>query len=293
MSTSSASSVPPTLSIVVASNGAPGSVDRCLAALEGQLDGAEVIVCPRAADAIARRRFSFARFLQPRDALVPELWRDGIDAATGEAVALTISPMRVAADWVPTLRGLLVTSDVVGGAIDPGEGLRLPDWAEYFCRYARDMLPFEPHPCLDLPGDNAGYRRAALTRTRDVWRDGFWEPEVHRAVHEQGGTLRHEPALVVRQGRSAGFWEFLAQRLRHGREYGRARGRRSSSGRNLAGVAGAAVVPVVLVARTGREVFRRRRYRARLLAALPILLAYDLAWAAGEALGHAAALRGR
>jgi len=48
----------------------------------------------------------------------------------------------------------------------------------------------------------------------------------------------------------------------------------------------AGAVPLVLVARTAREVFGRRRCRTRFLAALPALLAFDVAWAAGEALGH-------
>ena len=76
----------PSVSIVVASNGAPGSVEACLAALSGQLEGAEVLVQDRPG------------------ALVPELWRDGIDAAQGAIVALTISPMRPAPDWVARIR---------------------------------------------------------------------------------------------------------------------------------------------------------------------------------------------
>ena len=42
MSTSSAE---PDITIVVGSNGAPGSVERCLEALAPQTDGAEVLVC--------------------------------------------------------------------------------------------------------------------------------------------------------------------------------------------------------------------------------------------------------
>ena len=55
----------PTLSIVVGSNGAPGSVEACLAALAGQVDGAEVIVCePSASPRELQGRFPFARFLE-------------------------------------------------------------------------------------------------------------------------------------------------------------------------------------------------------------------------------------
>src|SRR6185436_7630218 len=111
-------SAAPALSIVVASNGTPGSVERFLEKLTPQLDDdVEVIVEEPAAG---------------EEALVPLLWRDGIDRARGEIVALTISPMVPAGDWVATLRAEHATHDAVAGAIDPGEGLRLSDWAEYF-----------------------------------------------------------------------------------------------------------------------------------------------------------------
>jgi hypothetical protein len=264
-----------TLSIVVASNGAPGSVEACRAALQGQLDGVQLIV-------------------EERDgAVVPELWRDGIDAATGDVVALTISPMRPAPDWVATIRSRTANDEVVAGAIDPGDGLRIVDWAEYFCRYARDMRPFERRENAEIPGDNCAYRRELLLRTRELWKDGFWEPEVNRALRKDGVALWHDPAVVVYQGRSAGFGPFFRQRLTHGRAYGRQRGARFGGGRNVAGVLLAVVVPFVLVLRTAQEVFSRGRFRGRFLLSLPALFAYDVAWAAGEAMGHLDTLRGR
>lgn len=271
MSISSAE--PVAVSVVIASNGTPGSVDACLAALEPQADGVEVIVRER------------------EGALVPELWRDGISAATGDIVCLTISVMRPADDWLETARRLIGEASAVGGAIEPGEGLRLRDSAEYFCRYARDMCPFTPRETADLPGDNAVYTRDALAATQDLYRDGFWEPEVNRALQERGRRLLHSPELVVYQGRSAGFGAFMRQRLVHGRTYGRQRGARFSRARNAAGVPASLVVPVLLLARTFREVFSRRRLRLRLVAATPLLLAYDVAWAVGEAAGHLDSLR--
>ncbi len=277
---------------MVGSNGAPGSVESCLEALAAQVDGAEVIVVePEASAAAVQARFPFATFLERPGALVPELWREGIDAAAGRSVALTISPMRPAPDWVERLRERLAGDEVVAGAIEPGEGLRIVDWAEYFCRYARDMLPFARRENPEIPGDNCAYRRDLLERRRALFRDGFWEPEVNRALRAQGVALWHDPEVVVYQGRSAGFAAFCGQRFRHGRAYGRQRGARFSAGRNSAGVVLAVVVPAVLVARTAREVLSRRRCRGRLLAALPALLAFDAAWAAGEALGHLDSLR--
>lgn len=275
------------LSIVVASNGAPGAVAACLASLEPQVDGAEVLVCaPEAAYEEERRRFPFARFLDTGTGLVPELWRDGIDAATGAAVALTISPMWLAQDWVRTAQALGSEHEAAAGAIEPLEGIRLRDVAEYFCRYSRDMLPFGEHDCLDLPGDNAVYSAAALERARDEYRDGFWEAEVNRVLHDGGTRLLHTPALVAFQGRSAGIAAFTRQRLRHGRLFGHQRGARFGRGRNLAHALAAALVPFVMTLRVVREVAGRRRHRAKLLVALPLVFYFNLVWAAAEGLGH-------
>lgn len=299
MSNSSADSagVEPTLSIVVGSNGAAGSVERFLAALEPQAERGshvEVIVCePEASPTAVRERFAFARFHERRGALVPELWRDGIDLTTGELVALTISPMEPASNWVETIRNRLGQVDAVGGAIEPGERLRLVDWAEYFCRYANDMLPFPPRESVDLSGDNAAYRRDGLVEAGHSWADGFWEPDVHRALKTAGRTLVHDPALVVRQGRSAGFTAFVRQRLVHGRAYGRQRGVRFGAARNLAGILLAFVVPGVLLLRQAGAVLAKRRHRGALVTSLPALLAFDVAWAVGEALGHLDTLRRR
>ena len=160
----SSSSAEPTLSIVVGSNGATASVEACLAALEPQVNGAEVLVCePEASPPELRERFPFARFVDRPGALVPALWRDGIDASRGRFVALTISPMRPAADWVETIREQLERFDVVAGAVEPGERLRSSDWAEYFCRYSHDSLPFEPRVVV-YQGRSAG--AAAFVRQR-------------------------------------------------------------------------------------------------------------------------------
>ena len=283
------------LSIVIGSNGAPASVESCLAALEPQVDGAEVLVCePEASPPEVRERFPFARFLARPGALVPELWRDGIDASRGRFVALTVSPMRPAENWVERIIDELERVDVVAGAVEPGERLRRCDWAEYFCRYSHDALPFEGHECVEqLPGDNAAYRRESLERMRDLFRDGFVEPFVNRRLADAGATLRHEPSVVVYQGRSAGTAAFVRQRLEHGRDYGRRRGTAASAPRNLASAAAAPLVPFVLTARLAGRLLPNRRFRWPLLTSLLLVLAFNTAWAAGEAAGRLDALSGR
>jgi hypothetical protein len=285
-SSTSSSSAEPAVSVVIGAKASPNSLRACLAALEPQRDGVEVVVCEASASPPAlREEFAWATFTHRSGALVPELWTDGIERANGRVIALTISQMVPEPNWIETLKGYL-QYDAVGGAINPGDDLRLADWAEYFCRYARDMAPFAPHSCLDLPGDNAAYKRDWLDRVRPTFQDGFWEPDVHRAMAAEGATLWHAPDVVVRQGRSAGWRAFSSQRLKHGRAYGNQRGVRFTRARNVAGVLGAPLVPFVMTSRIVREVARKRRYRLRAVAALPLIFYFNLIWAAAEARGH-------
>lgn len=293
-SSSSSSSSEPRVTVVIGSNAPPERLAACLEALEPQREGVEVRVhegSPSPPE--LRTRFPWAEYTTTPGALVPHHWRDGIDRASGEIVALTIAQMIPAPDWIAAIRGELEGADVVAGAIDPGDGLRVADWAEYFCRYSRDMRPFSQRETLDLPGDNAAYRRARIESVRETYRDGFWEPEVHRLLAADGVALRQTPEIVVRQGRSAGLRAFLSQRWRHGRAFGRQRGTRFSAGRNLLAVLTSPLVPFLMTWRVARLVLAKGRARGRLLAALPAVLAFNTAWAAAEAVGHVDALRRR
>ena len=173
-------------------------------------------------------------------------------------------------------------------------GCALRDWAEYFCRYARDMLPFEPRETVDLPGDNAVYRREALLAVRDTYRDGFWEPDVNRALRDTG-----LPAAPLARSSSS------------------TRGAPPGSAPSCASASSTAAPTAASAACASRAAETRsaswppcscrscwspgRRARSSPAAAcaaacslsLPALVAYDVAWAAGEAAGHLDSLRGR
>lgn len=283
----SSSSADPAITVVIGSNAPPERLAACLAALEPQRAGVEIRVHEATpSPSQIRERFPWTTFTTTPGALVPHHWRDGIDAARTEVVALTISQMIPARDWIATIRRELEVEDVIAGAIDPGTGLRVGDWAEYFCRYSRDMRPFPRRETPDLPGDNAAYRRARLESVRESYRDGFWEPDVHRAFAERGVALPQSPELVVHQGRSAGLHAFATQRMHHGRAYGQQRGVRFSTARNVAGVLGWPLVPFVMTLRIVQLVLKKRRYRARLALALPAVVALNTVWAIAEARGH-------
>lgn len=295
MSTSSTEERPP-LSVVVASNGADGALERCLAALEPQLEGVELVVCaPHPLPDALRAAHPDAVWHERPGALVPVLWSDGIRRARGAAVALTISPMVPDERWVSSLGAALAEADAVGGAIGTLDGLGLADRAEHVVRYSHDVPPFAAHTCLDLPGDNAAYRRDRLDEVAETWADGFLEPGVHRALAARGAHLVHDPAVLVRMGRSAGARAFLRQRWAHGREHA-AHAAKAERGparaTRLVRILAAPVVPFVLTARV-LAAARRRGSLGSVVPLLPLVVAFDAAWAAGEVAGHLGALRGR
>jgi len=284
----------PPLTVVVASLGPQAALETCLAALEPQVDGAEVLVCDghRNTSELSRR-FQWARFVELPTRLVPELWRDGIGLASGRIVALTISAMIPEADWIESIKAVHADHDVVGGAIEPAASLRVADWAEYFCRYARDMRPFAASDDVDLAGDNVAFKRDLLERQREDLTTGYWEPVLHPVLRRDGVVLWHTPEVVVRQGRSAGFAAFARQRLEHGRRYGHQRGEHFSAARNLIGVTAAPLVPLLMTVRVLQQVWAKRRFRRQAMVALPLIFASNAVWAYAEARGHLDMLRRR
>lgn len=283
----------PDITVVIGSTGPDAALAQCLEALERQRTRAEVVVIEaQPSGASVRARFPWARFESRPGALVPELWRDGIALARGRIVSLTIAQMIPASDWIDATIQAHERHDAVGGAIDPGSDLRRVDWAEYFCRYARDMAPFEPNDRDDLAGDNASYKRALLLEEWEALRDGFWEPVIHPALRRRGVTLWHTPVMLVRQGRSNGFAAFARQRNEHGRLYAHQRGPAFTRARHAIGIIGSPAVPFLMTWRVLDRVFTKRRFRAQAIASLPLVFALNVVWAFAEARGHFERLRG-
>lgn len=283
----------PAVSIVVAAREAPPSLAECLDAIAAQLDGEEtelvvVHAAGEAAPPFAARAVGPAQLVEgPRGARVPELWEAGIGATTGPLVVLTSAHCVPDKDWLAALRAAHGPGvAAVGGAIelDPGSGVVA--WAIYFCRYSRFMLPFARADAQDLAADNASYTRAALEGIPG-WRGrGFWEASIHAEMRRQGHRLVLDPAVVVQARPSHGALGFARQRFVHGLAFARRRG--LDPGRRLLMIAAAPLIPTVLAARIARHVLARRRHRARLLAAAPLLALFLGAWTAGEALGYVA-----
>lgn len=277
------------LSIVIAARADDGDELRCLAALERQVDGAQVLV--------VRDRDtgppvpSWVEVATRPDGLVPELWATGLELAEGDVVALTATSMVPGPDWVRSTMELHARGHVaVGGPIEPGGALRPTDWAVYFCRYAPFMLPLG-EDVREMAADNASYRREVLARHHDVYGDAFLEPFVHEALRREGHSVDVVPDRVVRMGRGHRVAVFARQRFRHGRRHGYARSAGRSRPEVILAALSAPIVPPLLTFRTARLVFAKQRHRARFIATVPLVALCYSAWAAGELVGRLDAAR--
>ena len=107
---------------------------------------------------------------------------------------------------------------------------------------------------------------------------------MHRALAAEGVVLWHDAALVVRQGRSAGPRRSCASGCATAARTGAARRGTSRARATSPGVLAARSCRSCSCARLLARSFARRRLARPAVLALPWLLAFDVAWARGEAL---------
>ena len=291
----------PALSLVVAAHGQLADVAAWLDAVRPQIAAQpaasiEVLVCHRPDAATAPdpsggiSPWSEAEWLRlvpcAQHALVPEMWRDGIAASRAPRVALSVVDCLPDAGWLAALLAAdLESYCAVGGAIDcdpSGDGVSL---AVYLLRYARYGRPFDPLETDDLPGDNALYDRIVLLRHQGAYADGFWEPEIHALLAREGRRMLRDPAIVALHHNSYGVLEFAAQRLAHGRRFGRDRAAAMPPLRRMLYLAASPAVPFILAAKVMRIGLAGRATRQALPRAAPALGLFLLSWGAGEMRG--------
>ncbi len=288
----------PTVSVVVVSYNTPGALEKCLASLCRQ-PASEILVIdcsdrdPGAALAVKFPRVAFRHSCEKRS--IPEMRREGIQASSGEIVALTESWMEPCPGWVESLGAAHrnePAAAVVGGPIGfPAGGptaSRL-EWADYFSEYGacvprhgdvREVLTVD-----EISGANVSYKRWALEVCHDLIDDAAWEPQIHGRLRERGHELRSAAAALVRYRRPAPLGQLLRQRFYYGRGHGAARGQGKPWVERLARGVAAPLVSWVLLARLSRRLPRTPGLRARFLQAAPWILVLLGAWALGEAAG--------
>jgi hypothetical protein len=283
----------PSVSVVIAAWQNASGVSACLEALSPQRSHAlEVLVVATTEVEPAVRRFPWATWLHAMPLeLTPHLWERGMRKSRGEVVVITTTQFLPDRDWLATIRAAHARLDApaVGGRIDPPLDGTARGWATYLLRYSQYLNLHVEQPVTDLAGDNASYKRAALSSVGDGPGQGFWEQELHRVLLENGETLLFVPQIAVRQVVSSPFWVFSRQRFQHGRRYGATRARRIGHPERALRILTAPLIPAVYLAKIFARVVRDGRYAGVFLRSLPLLAVYVVFWAAGETCGYLAA----
>jgi glycosyltransferase involved in cell wall biosynthesis len=281
------------LSVVIASYNSPGTLERCLESLRGQLqDDSEVVVADCSTEDVCaplRLAFPEVRFLRfDRRLTIPELRREALRLTCGEVVALTEGRMIPSRWWAAALlerHSHEAKSPAVGGPIDC-EGETAFDSAVFFCEYGLHMPPTGDVPASLLSGGNLSYKRWALELCGDLIEAGAWEPVVNQRLRDHGHELYRAGHAVVSYCNSLQVGTFLRQRFHYGRWYAHVRGEAAGWIRRFIYAGFCPLLPALLTFRLARVVYVRGRHRRAFLRALPWIVFCQTVWAIGEFCGY-------
>lgn len=283
----------PALSVVVVILGGGPHLERCLRALRGQkrAPATEVIVpfgdCQMDMTRI-RQQNPGVKFLHvPGRPSYARLRAEGLRAALGRIVAITEDQCIPPEGWCANVVAAHASPHAaIGGPVDKQGPDNLLNWAIYLRELGAYMSPLPEGPSAQLTDCNVSYKRGALQAIAPVWADEFHEPEVHRALRQQGESLWLSGALQTFQQRSVRLGPALRERYEFGRLYGSLRVKDISAANRFLLVVGSPLLPFLLLARVMRWVLVKRRHVSVCLAAMPYLLLFSAAWSWGELIGY-------
>jgi hypothetical protein len=277
------------VTVVIAATESADAVRRCLESLR-RSGGAEPPIFAAVADGLPGGEtlsgLDAVVVRRPGVTGVPQLRKLGADAAVAagaEWIAFTEDSVLAEPGYAAALRA---TGDAVaiGGSVGCDVGPRAVDWAVFFAEYASFLPPLERAGLRRLAGNNFAVRADALARFADP--DAVHETFLQWRIEAAGQTCRYVDAFAVRHVRRYGVGEAVADRYRHGREFGGLRFPGAGLVRRLAAAALTPALPLLLTWRIWRELSARRRHRGAFLRTLPMTLLLQSAWALGECIGY-------
>jgi glycosyltransferase involved in cell wall biosynthesis len=290
----------PKVSVIVASRNGRQTIEECLISIEKQKEeySIEIIVVDSSNNGTSqflKNRFPEVKLIEfSKPALIPELWSAGIEAASGEIIAITIAQCIPTIDWVHKLiESLKPPYSAVGGAIENSETSSLTDWALYCCRDSNYMPPFAEREVHDMAGDNAAYKRKVLEPYKEIIKRGFWENIVNAALINDGLKILLTPNIVTVYKNSYGIISFSIQRFFHGYHYGHKRAVPFPIIKRFVFILLSPLIPFIYLYRIVRRVLSHKRHIAKLALSLPILLIFILCWSIGECCGYISGVFGK
>jgi glycosyltransferase involved in cell wall biosynthesis len=279
------------ISVAVAANRSPELLRACLASLVPQCraHGADLIVVRTGSPtelAQLEHEWPTARFIAaPPDASIPELRGLGLQAASGDFVALTEDHCVAAPDWLSALIEAAGEEVVaVGGGMGNAQTRRAVDWGAYFSEYGFFDASRPPGDDALLTAANVAYRRPVLRQVTEGALAGDWENVLHGRLQSQGLATRFAARAVVRQNRTYQLGDFCRDRFEHGRDYARARLAEAPGTSRWMRTLACVALPFVLTLRVARAAGRGAP--GAFLRALPATFTFLAAWSVGEVAGY-------
>lgn len=283
----------PAITIVVVALEGGSTLARCLNALVKQQDVPQMEVIVPLDDRLTGEAERLATMPNVRAIRVngqrtyAELRALGVQQARGRIVALTEDHCIPRPAWC--LRMLEAHREhvaAVGGAVEKYGPDTVLNWAFYLADYARYMNPLPAGQVLHLSDCNVSYKRAALDAVASAWSREFHERVMHHLLQEQGGVLWFSPDVVVDQQRTLTWRAAMIDRFIFGRLFGYERSQLASIWQRYLYALMCPLLPLLLVVRAARHVWRRGKHRLVFVRALPALALISTVWAAGELIGY-------
>ena len=280
------------LSVVVASLNSPADLKDCLESiLADNRDRIEIIVadcCLKENFAELIERFPAVTFIKfPPKTSLSKLLGAGIARANGEIIAITDSSCVVANDWISSILQAHETnkSPVIGGSVEMSGNRSLTDWAAYFCDYAEFMPPASRAVVSVVPGNNLSIKREVFKRGTKLAQPEFWKTLWCQRLQSEGIELFSEPQISVVWRKHYKLIPLLVRRFHQGRCFAGMRFAEANFPKRLFYAVGSAFLPFMFVVRTAAPVFRRKRFFAKFLVTLPIIILAVVFWSFGETIG--------
>jgi GT2 family glycosyltransferase len=288
----------PPVSVIVPAYHSERRIGACLAALARQRDvAAEVIVVNSSEEQPTRSRVADAhpgaRFTQSATRLLPHDARNvGAERASGQLLVFTDPDCVAADDW---LARLVARADggerAVAGAVVPDSDAAGVPVGAFACKF-RAVLPGGPAARPFGQTANLLVERAAFDRIGG-FRPGLYSADVALCVdlRRSGVRVVFEPDAVVRHCYDVDVGSFLRERLARGADFGRVRP--ELEGWSTTRTAAHVLATPLAGARASAATLRAAGSAGLRLGTggVAAVVAGQLAWVAGEAVGYGGAIR--
>jgi hypothetical protein len=294
----------PALSIVITIVSGASHLERCLAALAGQVGcdpAQQEVIVPHderdmdipglQANYPAVRFEPVALSIEAPTGLChehfDELRAAGLRLARGRIMALLEDHEIPAPDWCKQMLAAHENSyAAVGGAVE-NDIQRPVNQATCLFDFGRYQLPLSPGLSRYLTDVNVGYKREAFNGIRHVWEQRFHEPLVHQALLDQGERLWLTPDLIVYQHRQGlTLARAIRERFIWGRYFAGKRIEKSGLPARAVYCILSVTVPAIILVKMFRIVLAKQRLVGVFLKVLPVTLLLVLSWSMGEFTGY-------